>query len=209
VDRSTCRFEKQIGPQGAQRFGAAVPVEVDAGAPRMRSGFRHVKRHALAAIEPSASDGRNVRLDELPTRSVAFVYPGIGGHLGRDDRLEEWTAIPGARGCTSEACSFRDELAEFRAAGVEVFGLASESSSSQREHAQRLGLSYPLLSDDSLRLSEALSLPTFDFHGRRHFKRLTLIAAESMIEAALYPVFPPDEGAAQALRWLRQRPRAS
>src|SRR5439155_133305 len=77
----------------------------------------------------------------------------------------------------------------------------------QVEHARELKLPYPLLSDESLQLSEALGLPTFEFHGRLFYKRLTLIAAEGTIEAALYPVFPPDDAAAQVLDWLsRQRP---
>lgn len=55
-------------------------------------------------------------------------------------------------------------------------------------------------------MSEALGLPTFEFHSRRYFKRLTLIVTEAVIEAALYPVFPPHDGAAQALRWLSTHP---
>lgn len=182
------------------RSSLDLPVPDDDGA------ADHLPGKRLPAIELPASDGRSVRLDELPTRSLVFVYPGIGGP-GRDDLLEEWTAVPGARGCTPEACSFRDELAGFQAAGVAVFGLASQSSSSQREHVQQLELSYPLLSDERLQLSETLALPTFDFHGHRYFKRLTLITAEARIEAVLYPVFPPDEAAAQALRWLTRHPR--
>ncbi|MPZ87979.1 MAG: redoxin family protein [Nitriliruptorales bacterium] len=176
---------------------------IDLPAPEDDGAADHLPGRRLPAIVLPASDGRRVRLDELPARSLVFVYPGIDGP-GRDDLLEEWTAIPGARGCTSEACSFRDELAGFQAAGVEVLGLSSQSSSSQRDHVRRLGLPYPLLSDEPLRLSEELGLPTFDFHGRRCFKRLTLIVGEAIIEAALYPVFPPDQGAAQALRWLDQ-----
>lgn len=181
-----------------------LPVPDDDGAADHVAGMR------LPAIALPTSDGGKVSLDDLTTRSVVFVYPGIGGYLARDDRLEEWTAIPGARGCTAEACSFRDELTAFRELGVRVLGLAAEDSEDQREHVQRLGLPYPLLSDDSLELSDApLGLPTFEFHDRRYFKRLTLVVSQGMIEAALYPVFPPDQGAAQALTWLSEHPHAS
>jgi peroxiredoxin len=93
---------------------------------------------------------------------VVFVYPGIGGP-DHHDLLEEWTAIPGAWGCTPR---FRDEVVEFQAEGVQVFGLSTQSPSSQLEHVRELRLSFPLLSDESLRLSEGLALPTFDFHDR-------------------------------------------
>jgi peroxiredoxin len=154
-------------------------------APEDDGAADHLSGCRVPSIELPASDGRRIHLDEFGARIVVFVYPGIGGP-GRDDLLEAWTALPGARGCTPEACGFRDELTEFRAEGVEVFGLSSQSSSSQREHAQQLELPYPLLSDESLRLREALGLPSFDFHGRRYFKRLTLIVNNE---------------------WLRQQPR--
>jgi peroxiredoxin len=51
-----------------------------------------------------------------------------------------------------------------------------------------------------------LGLPTFDFHGKVYFKRITLIVSEGRIEAALYPVFPPDKAADQALAWLAENP---
>ena len=166
----------------------------------------HLPGSRLPAIKLPATDDRRIGLDELAMRSVLFVYPAIGGP-DREDLLAEWTALPGARGCTPEACSFRDELAAFEAEGLQVFGLSSQSTASQRAHVQELALPYPLISDESLQLSEALGLPTFDFQGLRYFRRLTLVVADAIVEAALYPVFPPDEGAAQALRWLRQHPR--
>ncbi len=183
------------------RSSVELPAPDDDGAAVHLPGTR------LPEVEFAATHGRRVRLDQRQGRCVMFVYPGIGGP-GSDDLLEEWTAIPGARGCTQEACAFRDELSGFRAAGVDVFGLSSQSSAGQREHAERLHLPYPLLSDERLELADALGLPSFDFHGRRFYKRLTLVIAERVIEAALYPVFPPDAAAAQALSWIREHPRA-
>jgi peroxiredoxin len=163
----------------------------------------HLLGRRLPAIELPASDGGAVRLDALPGRTVIFVHPAIGGP-GRDDQLDDWTAIPGARGCTPEACGFRDELDAFRAVDVDVLGLSGQDSSTQREHAAELGLSYPLASDETLRLAEEPALPTFEFDGRRYYRRLTLIVNEGAIEAALYPVFPPAQAAAQALAWLAE-----
>jgi peroxiredoxin (alkyl hydroperoxide reductase subunit C) len=168
----------------------------------------HLRGSRLPAIELPATDGRRVRLDELSGRLVVFVYPGIGGPA-RDDLLDEWTAIPGARGCTPEACGIRDQFAQFTRASVEVFGLSTQSPSSQAEHVRELALPYPLLSDQEFRFDVALGLPAFDFHGRRYLKRLTLIAENGTIETALYPIFPPHDAAAHALRWLTQHPRGS
>jgi peroxiredoxin len=168
----------------------------------------HLPGRRLPAIELPASDAGAVRLDTLRRRSVIFVHPGIGGP-GRDDQLGDWTAIPGARGCTPEACGFRDELDAFHAADADVLGLSVQERSSQREHAAELGLRYPLVSDETLRLAEEPGLPTFEFDGRRYYRRLTLIVDQGTIEAALYPVFPPDHAAAKALVWLRENPLAT
>jgi peroxiredoxin len=181
---------------------------IDLPAPEDDGAADHLPGAPLPGIKLLATDGRRIRLDELPPLAVVFVCPAIGGP-GREELLDEWTAIPGARGCTPEACSFRDELGGFESQGFPVFGLSSQSSASQREHVSRLALPYPLLSDKQLRLSDRPGLPTFDFQGRRYFKRLTLVVVEAVVEAALYPVFPPDRGAAQALGWLREHPRAA
>jgi len=165
----------------------------------------HLPGKRVPPVVLPSTDGHRVRLDELAARSVVFVYPSIGGP-GAEEVLDRWTAIPGARGCTPEACSFRDELAGFRAAGVEVFGLSSQSGAIQREHVHQLGLPYPLLSDETMRLADVLGLPTFEFDGTRYFKRLTLILAQQVVEAALYPVFPPEQAAIQALKSITEHP---
>jgi peroxiredoxin len=135
-------------------------------------------------------------------RAVIFVHPSIGGI--DNALLEEWTAIPGARGCTPEACGFRDHLGSFREAGADVLGLSGQPPGPQRDAAGRLGLPYPLLSDEHLELAASLGLPTFQFNGQTYFKRITLVVSQRRIEGALYPVFPPNRGAEQALTWLAE-----
>jgi peroxiredoxin len=161
----------------------------------------HLPGARLPDLELPSSDGGSVRLADLPARTVVFVHPAIGGPEG--DLLEEWTAFPGARGCTPQACGFRDAVAEFRAVGAGIVGLSNQPVSLQKKHQEELHLPYPLLSDADLALGKNPGLPVFGFHGKRYFKRVTLIVAGPLIEAALYPVFPPGEAATQALSWLR------
>jgi len=164
----------------------------------------HLPGVQLPAIELPSTDGGRVALRDLITRTVVFVYPSIGGI--DDALLEEWTAIPGARGCTPEACGFRDQLGSFRSARVEVFGLSGQPAGQQRDAVDRLRLPYPLLSDERLQLAASLSLPTFEFHGQKYFKRITLAVSQGRVDAALYPVFPPGQAAERALAWLAESP---
>ena len=174
-----------------------LPVPEDDGA------ADHLAGTPLPAVTLRASDGTSVRLDELPGRTVVFAYPRTGRpgepSLGGD---EEWDAIPGARGCTPQACSFRDEYARFAAADTRVLGLSTQDTAYQQEAAERLHLPYPLLSDERLELTTSLRLPTFEVDGITLLKRLTLFVRDGVIESVIYPVFPPNRSAEQALARL-------
>jgi peroxiredoxin len=179
------------------------PPSVDGlPAPRDDDAAAHLPGAPLPPIELPSTAGGRVALSDLVSRAVVFVYPSIGGI--DDALLAEWTAIPGARGCTPEACGFRDRLDSFRSAGVDVIGLSGQPAGQQHKAVERLRLPYPLLSDEQLRLEGALGLPTFDFRGQRYFKRVTLIVSEGKVDTALYPVFPPDQAAEKALAWLAE-----
>lgn len=171
--------------------------------PRDDGAAAHLPGTRLPPIALPSTAGGRVALSGLAARTVVFAYPSIGIDPAH---LDEWTAIPGARGCTPEACGFRDHIEAFATAGVDVVGLSGQPAAQQRAAAERLGLPYPLLSDEELRLSRSLGLPTFEFRGSTYLKRLTLVVSGGTIETALYPVFPPDQGAEQALRRLAVNP---
>jgi len=119
----------------------------------------------------------------------------------------DWDAIPGARGCTPQACSFRDSYQALIEAGADrIFGLSTQDTDYQKEAAERLHLPYSLLSDNTLLLSRALRLPTFGFATMTLIKRLTLIIDQGVITKVFYPVFPPDESANETLHWLKEHP---
>lgn len=177
----------------------------DLPAPTDDGAADHLPGVHLPALALPATDGSSVRLDRLPGRTVLYLYPRSG--RPGVDLPDGWDAIPGARGCTPESCGFRDHFAELRAAGAAgVYGLSSQDTAYQAELADRLRLPFAILSDDELRLADALRLPTFEVEGRRLYKRLTLVVDAGRVTHAFYPIFPPDEHAAQVLAWLREHP---
>jgi peroxiredoxin/DNA-binding transcriptional MerR regulator len=157
---------------------------------------------ALPELEFMATDGSRVSVQALGRGcSVLFVYP-LTGRPGVD-LPEGWETIPGARGCTEQACGFRDQHADLLKAGAaRVYGLSAQSSGYQREVAYRLRLPYPLLADPRLRLGAALGLPTFDAGGMTLYRRLTLIVADGRVEHVFFPVEDPGGHAEQVVRWL-------
>ena len=189
------------GPPDLDRLPDGLAAPSDDGAARHLSGM------PLPALALPSTAGGLVDLAALPAaRTVIYAYPmtgepGVALPPG-------WDELPGARGCTVEACSFRDRQAELAALGAEVFGLSAQTTAYQRRMAERLRLPFPVLSDGGLRLARALRLPTMEAGGMTLLRRLTLIVRTGVVEHALYPVFPPDQAASEALAWLRAHPLA-
>ncbi|MGP6173634.1 MerR family DNA-binding transcriptional regulator [Corynebacterium sp. A21] len=180
---------------------AGLPVPEDDGA------ADHLPGMPIPGLQLPTSDGGSVSLNELgPGRTVIYFYP-LTGRPGVD-LPEGWDSIPGARGCSNEACDFRDHFAELREAGAgHVFGMSSQTPAYQAEVVERLRLPFPMISDESFSFGDLLSLPTFAAVGHdRLYARLTLVIREGEIEHAFYPIFPPNTHAQQVLAWLREHP---
>src|SRR5215510_14050398 len=133
---------------------ATLPAPQDDGAARHLTGLR------LPSIAQAATDGSTITLATLPRRTVVYIYPRTG--VPGQPLPDGWDAIPGARGCTPQSCSFRDHFAELKQLGVaQLYGLSTQDSDYQREAAERLHLPFPVLSDAALKLAQAIKLPTF------------------------------------------------
>jgi peroxiredoxin/DNA-binding transcriptional MerR regulator len=179
-----------------------LPVPSDDGA------ADHLPGHPVPDLTLPSTANEIVDLAALgKDRTILYVYPLSG--RPDEDIPEGWDAIPGARGCTPEACGFRDHHQDLLEAGAaRVFGLSSQDTDYQRELVDRLRLPFAMLSDPLLHLADTgtLKLPTFKARGRVLYKRLTLVIRDGVVEHVFYPVFPPDRHAGEVLSWLRENP---
>jgi peroxiredoxin Q/BCP len=100
--------------------------------------------HAPDFTLPSQA-GEPVRLyDRLGRRAVVlYFYP-------KDD----------TRGCTAEACAFRDSHEVFTDAGAEVIGVSSDSVDRHAAFAGRHSLPFTLLSDEKGQIRKLYGVPT-------------------------------------------------
>jgi peroxiredoxin len=183
-----------------------LPVPGDDGACDHLAGSEW-PRIALPSTGGRLVSIRDVQADWV----VVYFYPRTG--LPDQDPpggMQAWNSIPGARGCTPQACSYRDHHSEMKALRAEVFGVSTQETAYQREAAERLHLPFELLSDARLALANALTLPTFDVAGTTLIKRLTLILRRGgRIVRCFYPVFPPDTDAERILEYLRESARGT
>ena len=79
----------------------------------------------------TTSQGNDVSLSDFRGQHViVYFYPAAG-----------------TPGCTTEACDFRDNLAELNDAGYQVLGISPDQPSKLAEFATNEGLTFPLLAD--------------------------------------------------------------
>lgn len=164
----------------------------------------HLVGRSLPSLPLPSTDGGTLDLSAVPGRLVVFCFPRAG--RPGVPMPEGWNDIPGARGCTPESIGFRDRYDEIRALHAQLAGLSTQSPDDQREIRDRLGLPFPLLSDQGLGFARALDLPAFEVEGMTLIRRLTLVALDGVIEKVFYPVFPPDRAAEEVVVWLLAHP---
>jgi peroxiredoxin len=184
----------------APDWSALPPPEDDGGA-------SHLTGASVPSVPLPATDGTAVDLSALRGRVVVYAYPRTG--VPGVDNPDGWDLIPGARGCTPQACAFRDHFSELKGLGVDhLLGLSTQDPAYQREVAERLHLPFAILSDEHLELTRQLRLPVFEAAGMTLLKRLTLVIDDGVIRHVFYPVFPPDRSAATLIAWLSGDGRA-
>ncbi|MFZ4761907.1 MAG: peroxiredoxin [Alphaproteobacteria bacterium] len=176
-----------------------LPIPIDDGA------CNHLCGMTIPSIELPSTSGENINLALIKSpRVIVYCYPmtAIPGQLPPDG----WNLIPGARGCTPQACDFRDHQKELLNLGATVFGLSTQSTKDQLEASRRLHLEFLLLSDSKHEIVRALNLPTFEFECVRLVRRNILVIKSGKIEKVFYPVFPPNRSAELVIDWLVNNP---
>ncbi|HVI48464.1 MAG TPA: GNAT family N-acetyltransferase, partial [Chitinophaga sp.] len=192
-------FEINMDPNSLEYLPPNLPEPVDDGA------CNHLPGMQLPDLWLSATNGEQVALRQLPGRFVIYCYPMTGAP---EIKLPDgWDAIPGARGCTPQACSFRNHYEELRQLNTGVWGMSTQLPEVQKKEKARIHLPFELLSDQQLQFIQALRLPTHEVDGMTLFRRVTLIVEDGVIVKHFYPVFPPDKNADEVLAWLLQSGR--
>jgi peroxiredoxin len=127
---------------------------------------------------------------------VVYIYPGsdISDTDGSDTPLADAEQHRGFR-------DLHDDLVAHRFATV---GVSSQSVEKQQEMIVVNRLPQQLVCDESLRLADLLMLPTFLLHGKRRFKRVTLVVVRGIIVHVFYPIAFPGRHAAEVAAWLRK-----
>ncbi|UZJ51397.1 hypothetical protein CBS101457_000717 [Exobasidium rhododendri] len=133
----------------------------------------------LPSIVLKDESGADVDIGKLK-KTVMFTYPKAN-----------------TPGCTTQACSFRDEYSKFQAAGFHVFGLSSDNEGPLKSWKDKKGFTYSLLSDPKRRLIGPLTGSTTSTI-RSHF----VIDGDGRLAHSAIKV-KPVESSANALKFAQ------
>ncbi|MGW3090226.1 winged helix-turn-helix transcriptional regulator [Streptomyces sp. NPDC001108] len=211
------RYEYRLTPRGRALLPVLIALqdwgdtwllgEGETMATAEESSKEAARVHALVGTrlpELRLPDHEGAPRDPVAGTASTVLYFFPGAYARKDAYPPGWAAIPGARGCTLESCTYRDQLAEFTAAGATVHGVSTQRPDEQRDFSRAEGLRFPLLSDAGLELTAALRLPTFRAGGVSRLKRLTLVVdRDRTVREALYPVTDIEESVRAALAAAR------
>lgn len=135
---------------------------------------------AIGTVAPdfsaTANDGSPVSLRELLREGAValYFYPG-------DD----------TPGCNKQLCAVRDDLAEFRAAGIQPFGVNPAGIASHAKYVSKFGFNFPLLVDEDSAIAAAYGAVKED--GRKIQRTVIGIGRDGTIRFAMRGAPPPGE----------------
>ena len=134
----------------------------------------------VPAFEMTADDGSRVSDANLRGRRyVLYFYP-------EDD----------TPGCTTQACSLRDNFGRVTGLGVDVFGVSPDSVRSHVRFREKYGLPYRLLADTGHGVADAFGVWVEKKRGERTYMRTErttfVVGPEGRIEHVIPQVKPAE-----------------
>ncbi|WP_195269078.1 thioredoxin-dependent thiol peroxidase [Eubacterium sp. 1001713B170207_170306_E7] len=110
------------------------------------------------------------------------------------------------KGCTTQACTFRDAYSEFEALGAVVIGISKDSTRSHTNFAAKYELPFLLLSDPETQVIQAYDVwKEKKMYGKTYMGivRTTYIIDEAGMIEKVYEKVKPAENADQILKHLK------
>ncbi len=111
-------------------------------------------------------------------------------------------------GCTTEVCSFRDDIARLRQAGAAVVGVSLDDVKSHAEFAAKYHVPFPLLADAERRAASAYGV-LGSMVGMHYARRTTFLIDPQGRIAKVYTDVDPKANSSQVLADLAAQQKAA
>lgn len=139
-------------------------------AKKVPNGAPKRKANGAAGVKPAAAKAKKTRASKTETATVGIAVGDAAPTfdlVDHDDKPISSKALAGkpyvlyfypkddTPGCTTEACSFRDDLPKFKRGKVSVIGVSPDSPSSHAKFREKYRLPFTLMSDPEKSLIKA------------------------------------------------------
>jgi peroxiredoxin Q/BCP len=126
----------------------------------------------------------------------------LSEYLGKKNVVLYFYPKDETRGCTREACEFRDQYDVFTDLGAEVIGVSAQSVESHKSFATHYGLPFILLSDEKNEVRKLYGVPSSMgiIPGRVTY----IIDKKGVVRHIFNSQFQPEKHIEEALKVLKE-----
>ncbi len=154
---------------------------------------------------PSHSlEGSKAPAFELPDESGKTV--ALKDIVGKKNLILYFYPKDMTPGCTTEACSFRDNIEGIRKVGAQVIGISGDSSASHQKFIDKHALNFPLLADVGNEVGKRYGVYKMkSMYGREYmgYERTTMVIDKSGIIRKVFPKVKVNGHTAEVIAALK------
>ena len=156
----------------------------------VKSAARPAKPAAASASAPAslALEGRKAPTFELPSGDGATVK--LADLVRKGNVVLYFYPKDLTTGCTAEACSFRDNLADVRKLGAQIIGISADTPASHAKFTGKYELNFPLLSDVDNKVGKLYGVYKMkSMYGRQYMgiERTTFVIDRAGVVRKVFP----------------------
>jgi len=171
------------------------------------------KRPLASKAKPIVSDkgasglleGSKAPQFELPDATGAKV--SLKDLLGKKNLILYFYPKDMTPGCTTEACSFRDNIEAIRRLGAQVVGISGDSSTSHQKFVDKHALNFPLLADVGNEVGKRYGVyKKKSLYGREFmgYERTTVVIDKEGVIRKIFPKVKVNGHTAEVMAALKQ-----
>src|SRR5947199_3048469 len=137
-----------------------------------------------------SSEGKLISLDDFKGKQIVVLY---------------FYPKADTPGCTTEACAFRDALADYDNAKIAVLGISPDPVKAVTKFAEKFHLNFPLLADEDHAVTEKYGQwQQKSFMGRKFMgvARTTFVIDQSEKIEKIFEKVKPEGHEKEVLAWL-------
>ena len=172
------------------------------------------KKKALSAPSKPSSKDADASPTLEGTKAPQFQMPDATGKkvslrdlVGKKNLVIYFYPKDMTPGCTTEACSFRDNLDGIRRLGAQIIGISGDTSASHQKFIDKHALNFPLLSDVGNEVGKRYGVYKMkSLYGRQYmgYERTTMVIDRNGIIRKVFPKVKVNGHTAEVIAALKE-----